>query len=252
MSPYLHEEVVQQAAAPEHRQPRDGADEVAGPERHHAQQEQRHLPLERVDVHGQEVRDRIPEQQAEEHHREGEPERRPQRLDEDAGLEVLPRLGVEEPFVGEVLVVVLERRVRRHPVAGGRPEAEHDDARERHHQEQDEPRHAGRDEPPDRKSALAAHLLRRFDDLLGSGRLDADEAPVPGLDGSFHSGDSDSDQRRDVRRHEDTMRCRPARHVAFGSVAAEPFIGERAPQAEHRAALRCLCPPTQHTNIRNP
>ena len=187
--PHLHEEVVQQTAAPEHRQPRDGTDEVARPERHHAHQEQRHLPLERVDVHGEEVGDRVPQQQAEEHHREGEPERRPQRLDEDAGLEEFPLLRVEEPFGDEVLVVVLNRRVRRHPVAGGRPEAEHDDARERHHQEQDEPRHSGRDEPPDREPAFPAHPdALRLDDLRRRGRLGADQAPMANLDGSLHSG----------------------------------------------------------------
>ena len=190
MTPIDMRKSFSRAAAAEHRQPRHGADEVAGPERHHAQQEERHLPLERVDLHGEEVGDRIAQQQAEEHHREGEPERRPQRPDEDAGLEELLRFGVEESFGAEVLVVVPEGRIRRHPVAGRGPEAEHDDARQRHHQKQDEPRHAGRDEPPHREPGLAAHLLRRFGDLLGGGRLDADEAPVPGLDGSFHSGDS--------------------------------------------------------------
>ena len=44
------------------------------------------------------------------------------------------------------------------------------------HQEQHEPRHAGGDEPSDREPAFAAHLLRRFGDLLGRGGLDADEA----------------------------------------------------------------------------
>ena len=127
----IHQHLVEQAAPAEHRQPGDGADQVAGPERHHRDQEQRQLPFEILHLHRQEKGDRIADDQADDHHRDGEAEGRPQGRDENAELQEIAVLGVEKPFLPEEVAEIDEREVRRHAAPDRRPETEHDDADQR-------------------------------------------------------------------------------------------------------------------------
>ena len=66
------QEFVQQAAPPQHGHPGHGADQVAGPERHHADEKERQLPFEGLHLHGQEIGDGVAQQEAQRHHHDGE------------------------------------------------------------------------------------------------------------------------------------------------------------------------------------
>ena len=95
---------VDHAVAAEQRDPGDHADDVAGPERDRAEQEQRHLPGQRADVEGQEIGDR-------------EAEHRGDHPDDQAELE-RAEIGVPGDLLGEHVDVVLQAEGRDQHVVG--------------------------------------------------------------------------------------------------------------------------------------
>ena len=122
------QKLVDQSVAAEHRQPGDGANEIASPKRHHGQQEQGKLPFEILHLHRQVVGKRIGEDQADRHHRgDGETKRRPQRPDEDRRRQEIRMVRIKKTLGYEKASIVLERKGRRHAVAGRFPEAENED-----------------------------------------------------------------------------------------------------------------------------
>ena len=72
---------------------------------------------------------------------------RAQGAEEDARGQEVAGLRIEEPFDREVVRVGLQGEAGRHPVAGRDEEAEDDDARERHHQEDEKPQGGRSDHP---------------------------------------------------------------------------------------------------------
>jgi hypothetical protein len=188
-----------------------GADQVARPERHHGDQEQGHLPLERARVHRQEVGDRIAEKKAEEHHHEGEPEGAAEGPDEDRGDEEIVGGGIEEALGEEVLLVVLEGRLGHHAMASRGPEAEDDDARQGDDEEHQQPQGRGRDQPADGKARLASDLRRRGDGIANP-RLVADQSRMLDLLSLRHAGRSlelAARRRRPAKRRAEAETPRP-------------------------------------------
>ena len=180
MAPMFDQELVDQPVAPQHGQPGDGADEITGPERHHGQQEQRELPFEILDLHRQEIGQRIGEDQADRHHRDGEAKRGPQRADEDRRCQEIAVVWIEETLDDEERAVVLEREGWRHAVTGRFPEAENEDREQRQKQKDDEPRGRRRNQDGHWKAGFAAVFA--LDIVFGKhNRRAADQAARRGL-----------------------------------------------------------------------
>ena len=150
----------------EHRQPGDRANEIAGPERDHGQQEQGELPFEILDLHRQEIGHRIGEDQADRHHRDGEAKRGPQRPDEHRGRQEIRVARVEKAFRHEEGAIVLEREGRRHAVPGRFPEAEDEDRDQRQEQKNHQPHSGRRNQYRHWKAGLAAVFALRIGFLV--------------------------------------------------------------------------------------
>ena len=152
--------LVDEPVAAEQRNPRDHADDVRGPERDGADEEQRDLHRRRADMEGEEIGDEEADHEGDQPHREAELQRREIGLEGDAELGKLVEAALED------LDVAARREGRDDLVFVVVPEAHHHGEAERDQEEHHEHRGERRDLQPRRDAAReqrasARRLCRR-------------------------------------------------------------------------------------------